>query len=899
LLALAAFVGLALALLADALPPDRVLVSDESIRHSLPWSAVLDELPRHNRFVGDQPRLYWPYLNEAARVYDGEADPLWTTRGGGGLPFLGNMSSALLHPLTLLAAVLPIERVPLVQAVLVLALSAWFTWLFLRRLGLGPAAASFGALAFGFGGHQMLWLQYALSHTLLALPFCFWSVERLAEVRSRRSLAQLAMGLAMLALGGHPETGFVAGIVVGLWALYRLWDYHGRWLLGCAGLLALALSAVQWVPFLEYAWLSTGLTMRTGAASRLEGGVSFGAGLVFGGFLLTTLTLLRAAAHQGLWRRLAAVLACVVTLVIARRMGMAVAGSVLTWPQLYGNPLEGGAFTAAQDFPGLNAGYAGVLPPLMLGLAALVGFGGGFIKFFAATALLLWAAAFHMPSLEGLVRAFPGLSEVGSTRLLGPVGFLTACGGAMFLDRVCSRRHHAELARLASRMSVTVLLILGLTLAALSVPLDPHGGRTIVAGLRSPGPQTVHDGRTPILLCMDLDQPVDDLRIMLDGMLLSHGPAKPTTPERPLTVTYLPHRTEEGRHRLRVEAHRGEAVEVVADQPLAIDRQRQFTTRDLALVSVSLLALGWLVTGRRRHGAWVASAVVLLDVLSLGARYNPASDAADLFAPTESMAWLHAQAPPFRVFSEGNILPPDTQFIAGVDHLMSYDNLGYLRTFQLLIEVPIDMDAFASFSFDRDSVGYDSRVFDLLDVRFVLTALDVDLSDVPGMVLAHESELRIWENSDSLGRAFVVGDAVDIDATGSDHESLRALDLTRVVLLEGPISDAALGGGGSARVLSHRGSEIELQVDTDGPALLVVAENGAPGWEARIDGADGGGGWAPTRSAYVAWQAVEVPEGSHRVELRYAPASVRWSAVVSGGALLIWLLMLLLPRRFA
>ena len=90
----------------------------------------------------------------------------------------------------------------------------------------------------------MLWLQYALSHSLLALPFCFWAVERLVEDRARRRVAVLALGFALLVLGGHPETTWISGLVAGLWALYRLWDAHGRWLVVGTALLGVGLPAV-------------------------------------------------------------------------------------------------------------------------------------------------------------------------------------------------------------------------------------------------------------------------------------------------------------------------------------------------------------------------------------------------------------------------------------------------------------------------------------------------------------------------------------------------------------------------------------------------------------------------------------------------------------------------------
>jgi len=891
--AFALFTVLAVAFLWDAFSPGAVLVSRESLQHSLPWSAALESQPAHNRFVGDQPRIYYPYLLEAARIYAGEQQALWTSQGGGGQPFLGNITSSLFHPLTLLAAVFPVPLVPLLQALAVLVGSAWFTWRFLRRLGLSVPAALFGGLAFGFGGHQVLWLQYALSHTLLALPFCFLAVERVVEDRSRRRVAMLALGLALLVLGGHPETGLVAGFVVGLWALWRLWDSHGRGLVVGACLLGLGLSAIQWLPFLEYAQLSHGLHLREIQSAHFEGGVSLGASAVFAVFFLAAVALLRAAANPGMFRNLLALGSVVVALVMARRMGMAVASGVVFLPEMYGNPVGGLAFTGAQDYPGLNGGYAGVLPPMLLVLAYLVGYGGGFIRFMALGAFLLWGAAYHIPGVEGLVRLIPGLSEVGSTRLLGPVGFLTACGGAMFLDRLTSARVSSAMLKATGRVALVIGASLLVTFLVLRIPLDPHGGRTIVAGLRSPDHQLVHDGRSNIMICLDLPEAVDDLRIWVDGLRLRGGPARATTPENPLSVPFAAQRTEEGRHRLRVESVRDGKMTVIADQPLAIRRARQLSLRDLAMVGVGLGLLGWMVSRQRKTGAWVAAVVVAVDVVSLGAGYNRATPEGELFPPTESVTWLQqrqAEVGPFRIFSEGTILPPDTQFAVGLEHLLSYDNLGYHRTYQLLIEVPLKMDAFASFSFSEESVAYDSPRFDLLDVRYILTARDTDLSHIEGLSLVHESEVRIWENAGNLGRVFIAGQAAVMGP--ETRGDLLQLHPGQVAFLEREWT-SPLGGQGSAKVLSHKPGDVLVETVTDGNALLVFTENFAPGWEASVDGGD----YKPTTPAYAAWQVVAVAEGRHEVHLRYAPAAFGWGRGVSIASLLVWLLMLVLPRR--
>ncbi|MCB9897270.1 MAG: hypothetical protein H6825_04640 [Planctomycetes bacterium] len=895
--ALAVFAGLALWLVRDALAPDRALLSRESLQNCLPWSAVLEPVSK-NRFLGDQARIYYPYLLEAARVYRGQADPLWTTRGGGGQPFLGNITSSLLHPLTLLAALVPWEwmhLVPTLQALAVLVLSAWFTWLFLRRLRLSVPAAAFGALAFGFGGHQVLWLQYALSHTLLALPFTFWAVERVVELRSRRRTVVLALGFALLVLGGHPETGLVAGLVAGLWALWRLWDAHGRPLVLGAASLALALSAVQWVPFLEYASLSHGKALRD-IQAQVQGGPSFGASAVLAFFVLAALALLRASQSNGFGKRLAAVACATVAIVMARRMGTAMSSSVLFLPELYGDPVvshatlaglvRGGVFTGAQDFPGLNAGYAGVLPPLLLMLGFLRGLGGGFVRFFALVSVALWGAAFGLPCIAALVGLVPGLGHVAPTRLLGPVGFLTACGGAMVLERFVSHDATPRVLRSVGRIATTGLLALVASYVVLRMPVDPHGGRTIVSKLRSPPPNQVFDGRRPITICFDVPEDADDLRIQLDAQMLWHGQAARTGPDDPITQTFPAQRTEEGRHRLVVEYDKDGRTYVLADQPLAIRRERNLATRDLLAVAASLALVGWLLGTRRRHGAWWAVGIVALDVLTFADGYNVATPVDELYPPTATVDFLRAQQPPFRIFTEGTILPPDTQFVAGVDHLFSYDNLEFDRTRKWIRYVQIDDDQFASFSFSRENVEYASPRFDALDVEFVLTDRATDLSDIEGMQLVHESETRVWRNTGNLGRAWVVGSWLDLGKESASR--LIAADPAEYALLEGP-GPSDLGGRGSAHVVRHAGSEIEVDVEADGPALLVLAESRAPGWEASVDGAP----FEETLRADVAWQCIPVPAGSSHVVFRYAPARFAWALGVSIAAALLALLMVL------
>jgi hypothetical protein len=91
---------------------------------------------------------------------------------------------------------------------------------------------------------------------------------------------------------------------------------------------------------------------------------------------------------------------------------------------------------------------------------------------------------------------------------------------------------------------------------------------------------------------------------------------------------------------------------------------------------------------------------------------------------------------------------------------------------------------------------------------------------------------------------------------------------------QGPAVLAAVMG--SAHVRERLPDRIVTETESDGPGYVVVVEAFAPGWKATVDGVP-----AAVQRANVAFRAVAVPPGRHRVELRYRPAVVLWCAAVS------------------
>ncbi|WP_146210292.1 YfhO family protein [Vitiosangium sp. GDMCC 1.1324] len=72
-----------------------------------------------------------------------------------------------------------------------------------------------------------------------------------------------------------------------------------------------------------------------------------------------------------------------------------------------------------------------------------------------------------------------------------------------------------------------------------------------------------------------------------------------------------------------------------------------------------------------------------------------------------------------------------------------------------------------------------------------------------------------------------------------------------------------------ATVTSRGPNHTQVEVSAEAPGLLVVMDPWFPGWSAEVDGQS-----APVLRADYAFMAIPVPEGTHRVVLRYVPTTL-------------------------
>ncbi|HUE84326.1 MAG TPA: YfhO family protein [Pyrinomonadaceae bacterium] len=159
--------------------------------------------------------------------------------------------------------------------------------------------------------------------------------------------------------------------------------------------------------------------------------------------------------------------------------------------------------------------------------------------------------------------------------------------------------------------------------------------------------------------------------------------------------------------------------------------------------------------------------------------------------------------------------------------------------------------------------------------------------------------VMILRNKRVLPRAWLVTEA---EAVGRDEALLRIqgraeteFNPRRRVLLEVEpnelpnLTGGELGPEDSARITIYEPNRLVVDTIASTPTVLVLSEIFYPGWKATVDG-------RPVKIdvANYLFRGIALPEGQHRIELRYAPTTVIAGALISLGTFLLIIALLIL-----
>ena len=262
--------------------------------------------------------------------------------------------------------------------------------------------------------------------------------------------------------------------------------------------------------------------------------------------------------------------------------------------------------------------------------------------------------------------------------------------------------------------------------------------------------------------------------------------------------------------------------------------------------------------------------ITIFDLFRFGWKFTPFTNSSYLFPKTEALSFLQKHSGHFRIMTtDSRILPPNFSIMYKLQSVDGYDPL-YLRRYGELIAASerssprID----PPFGFNRIITphNYDSRIMDLLGVKYVLSFSD--LQSQKFVKVFQEGQTRVYENKNAMPRVFFVE---KIRNASDKNESIRVMfdknfDLRTTAVVEdsrGVISvtpprctKCEIG----AKVANYSENKVVVKTENDRNGFLVLTDSFYPTWHAKIDDKE-------TKIFITDYnlRGVAVPKGKHQV----------------------------------
>lgn len=203
----------------------------------------------------------------------------------GGDPLAPSAVPAVWHPVNLLALLLPLPQSYTFAAAATLLLAALAMFLLARDVGCREEVALLAAAGWAYSSYVGFWLQWPQGPAAAATPLFWLGARRAARAPGAANAALVGAGGLLLLLSGHPESALFAATSGGVVFLAELAAARPR-RVGAAirtalagGLAALALAAVDLLPFLDALGQTAQHAERRAVYAQLERAVPLGTAL--------------------------------------------------------------------------------------------------------------------------------------------------------------------------------------------------------------------------------------------------------------------------------------------------------------------------------------------------------------------------------------------------------------------------------------------------------------------------------------------------------------------------------------------------------------------------------------------------------------------------------------------
>ncbi len=816
--------------------------------------------PPHNELLSDLmlENLVWKqFIVQSLRA--GEV-PLWNPHLFAGVPFLAAGQHSALYPLSALFYVLPLTRAYGLFTVLQLWLAGFSMYVFVRVLRVGRLAALIAGITYQLSAFFLVSVVFAMIIAAAAwLPLLLAIIEMMVRKQEEKGTGPFvpivyvlagALTLGVQILAGHPEMMVYTFLVMAYYALARLallWRRVGSW--------KPALRLAIWLAFMVGLGLGLGSVqliplLELVTRNFREGSVTYAdvVGWAYPTRQIFTFFIydfFGNPAHHGYWD-------------LVTRQWVAV--DRIFWG--IKNYVEAGS-------------YVGILPLLLAGLAvgsaALRSKSGQpsegrhHVWIFAALAVMSLLFVFGTPLYALLYYGLPGLSQLHSPfRWVFPY-----------------------------TLSVAVLAGFGVR----------------ELGSRQSGPGATQQGRPRIQNLIAWGAFWGGIVLLVGLLAILIAPA----PFLPFADRFLA------------------AVEAAQGAFSSGQMLLSYQWLNLFIFALMLTAGGIVLRVSRspiyvRSGkstgwqipVWQLLAVILVavDLLLFGWNFNPAADPAWLDFTPPAIEFLKEQSgdadEPWRLTTYQPVgstktLNPNIPWFHGLQDVRGYDSIIPAQ----YVEYMRAIEGQGELLYNRIAPIYgvenlSSPLLDLLGVRYLITEGEIPNPDYE---LVYEGEVRIYENTDALPRAFALPRA-EVVSQADLPTRLRSFDPRHVLLL-----DEELGMSGEAQhpsgnwplqpatVVTYAPNTVFVDVEMPSPGWLLLADSYFPGWKAYRSDPDPQASppdpkYEPADETELEivradgnFRAVQLGAGVHRVRFKYTPMSFKLGLYGSFMAVVVMLLL--------
>lgn len=301
---------------------------------------------------------------------------------------------------------------------------------------------------------------------------------------------------------------------------------------------------------------------------------------------------------------------------------------------------------------------------------------------------------------------------------------------------------------------------------------------------------------------------------------------------------------------------------------------------------------------RIRRLTWVLGMLVVAgtfaDLFMAGSGWNPMISARWAQPPiSPAVQFLDGDRETYRIAGIEPVMPPNLATLCGFQDVRGYDvpvERRYHLFFQEALKGKTAWWIYEFPKFEMEAMPFLS----LLNMKYVLSLGSLP----PPLESVYDKEIKIYRNPESFSRAFLVHQAETVENGAKAMERVMALgpELKRIAVLEGLLPKAvskptAAGAeertGDRVQIISYKARQVEIEVETPSPGILILGDTYFPGWKAEIDGKG-----APIFRADYLLRGIAVDSGRHRVRFFYHPSSfyIGLGLTMAAGAMIVWCL---------